>query len=171
MDAIDHSAALLDCLESAGLSVRMVDGALRVGPPHRLTDVLRTDIRLHRESIVSLLATAQPAPPLDVDLLACPETVLLAAIEEHPDLTASLIQEAERLGQDLRRDGADAIAAFRWFARHPAPGYDRGDHFAALLAVRTAAGRAPPEGSRSGVEPCHTVPSSGYRARKDFDHD
>ncbi len=144
MDTLDRAAALLDRLETAGLIAGVVDGSLRIGPPNRLTDDLRGAITAHRETIIHLPATAQPAPVFDVDLLTCDDATLAGAIASHPDLTMELVLEADHLGHALRHDGPDAIAAFRWFTRHPAPGYDRSDHLAALLAIRTATGRGPP---------------------------
>lgn len=155
MDALDSTAALLDRLESAGLTVRVVDGALRVGPPDRLTGELRTAIGAHREIIVSLIATAQPDPSFDVDPLTCDAADLAAFLDADPGLDALRLREAAALADELRCDGPEAIAALRWFACHPAPGYNRGDHLAALLAVRLAngggqpmSGRAPPAVAR-----------------------
>lgn len=138
MDALDSAAALLDRLESSGLTVRVVDGTLRIGPPDRLTDELRTAIAAHRDIIVSLLATAHPLPTLDVDPLTCDAADLATFVDADPGLDALRVREADALADELRRDGPKAIAALRWFARHPATGYDRGDHLAALLAVRLA---------------------------------
>ncbi len=154
---IDSAAALLDRLEKAGLTARVVDGTLRVGPPDRLADELRAEIAAYREIIIQLLATAQPAPVFDVDLLTCSDAALAEAIASHPDLTMELVLEADRLGHELRHDGRVTTAAFRWFVRHPAPGNARGDHLAALVAVRLAtdlqsAGAEEIDHFRSGLE-------------------
>lgn len=155
MNALDSAAALLDRLDAAGLTVRVVGGTLRVGPPDCLTNELRTAIAAHREIIVSLIATAQPAPAFDTDLAVFTDA--------DAGLDAHRLQEADALADELHHDGPEAIAAFRWLTRHPAPGYDRGDHLAAALAVRTAAGRGPPGPTHSDTPTRRPQTTGGCR--------
>lgn len=145
MGSLDTAAALLDRLESSGLTTSVVGGTLRVGPPNRLTPELRTAIAALRDIIVSLLITAHPLPALDVDPLTCDAADLAAFVDTDP----RRLREANELADALRCDGPDAIAALRWFARHPAPGYDRSDHLAVLLAVRLAVAWRSPQASRA----------------------
>jgi hypothetical protein len=53
--------AVLDDLRGAGVSVKLVDDKLIVGPKDRLTDPLRDAIREHRDELVLALKAAPPA--------------------------------------------------------------------------------------------------------------
>lgn len=141
MDAIDSAAALLDRLASSGLTVLMVDGTLRIGPPDRLTADLRTSIASHRDSIIALLTSAQPPIRWETDPLACSDTDLAEMIA---GMSGHLRLEIDALAEELHRDGRAAISAYRWFATHPAMGTAPVDHLAVLVAVRMATDRGPP---------------------------
>lgn len=138
---LDVVTALLDRLEGAGLVVRVEEGSLLVGPFNKLTGDYRVAIRRHRNLMIALIESAEAMPAFDVDVLTCSDSAISAVIRDHPELSLDQVLEANDLGHELKLAGLDAIAAFRWFARHPAPGYDRGDHLAALLAIRQAVGR------------------------------
>ena len=138
---LDAAAALMDRLEGDGLAVRVVDGALRVGPLERLTNEFRAAIPQHRDLMVALVESAEAIPAFEVDVLTCTNDAVAEVIRDHPELSLELVLEANDLGFELQLAGPDAISSFRWFARHPAPGFERSDQLAGLLAVRQAAGR------------------------------
>lgn len=122
---LDTAAAWLDRLEDMGFTVRVVDETLRVGPIGKMTGEIQRIIRRHRELMVALVATAEPVPSFAIDTLPRGDEDLAAFVEAEALFDPGRVSEARTLGLELRRLGPEAIAAFRWFARHPAPGNAR----------------------------------------------
>lgn len=165
--------AVLDDLRGAGLSVKLVDDRLIVGPRDKLTDPMREAIRVHRDELVHALKPG--ATPPNIGPARIYRLTRQQAHEAHaePWNDAAITTFGMRRDAFRRRgygpDDADDLA--EKLTRRDADGDDRrmcvecshlGDHGRCLAA---AAGRIP--GSDRRMEPDSVIlqrcPAFGLR--------
>ncbi len=102
------TAALLEEIRAAGLTLDPAPDGLRVTPKGRLTDALRQKIRAHK---AELMAALSPPPDdradLEVDTASQAVTAEVLRLAAHPDRTAFAMKNHAEAVTHFRKMAAD----------------------------------------------------------------